>query len=130
MPTDVNAVVISNLHLSDDYNVRTLAAPAIGEGTAPGQFVMVKAGAMIDSILRRPFSVFEVLRDRQRVTGISILNKRAGVGTALLYEVRPGDRRPRGQSLDHRHRPGPHRPPGDGAHGRGAGRPAGTLVDL
>jgi dihydroorotate dehydrogenase electron transfer subunit len=90
MPIDVNAAVISNVRLSDDYNVLSLAAPAIGEQTRPGQFVMVKAGAMIDSILRRPFSVFEVLRDRGRVTGISLLNKRAGRNTRALYALEPG----------------------------------------
>lgn len=90
MPIDVNAAVISNVRLSGDYNVLSLAAPEIGESTSPGQFVMVKAGAMIDSILRRPFSVFEVLRDRGRVTGISILNKRAGRNTRALYALDAG----------------------------------------
>jgi dihydroorotate dehydrogenase electron transfer subunit len=89
---DVNAVVLRNTRLSNDYNVVTFAAPEIGELTQPGQFVMVKAGAMIDSILRRPFSVFEVIRERGRVTAISILNKRAGRNTRALYALAAGDR--------------------------------------
>jgi dihydroorotate dehydrogenase electron transfer subunit len=92
MPVDVNAEVVSNARLSDDYNVLTLAAPAIGELTRPGQFVMVKAGAMMDSLLRRPFSVFEVVRDGERVAAISILNKRAGRNTRALYAAERGDR--------------------------------------
>ncbi len=92
MPIDVSAAVISNRRLSEDYNVLSLAAPEIGEHTRPGQFVMVKAGPMIDSILRRPFSVFEVLRDHGRVTGISILNKRAGRNTRALYALEVGAR--------------------------------------
>jgi dihydroorotate dehydrogenase electron transfer subunit len=92
MPVDVAAEVISNERLSEDYNVLRLAAPEIGARTQPGQFVMVKAGAMIESILRRPFSVFEVLRDGGRVTGISILNKRAGRNTRALYAAEPGTR--------------------------------------
>ena len=92
MPVDVLAEVISNVRLSEDYNVLTMAAPAIGEQTRPGQFVMVKAGPMIDSILRRPFSVFEVVRDNGRVAGISILNKRAGRNTRALYALEPGAR--------------------------------------
>lgn len=92
MPVDVHAEVVSNVRLSDDYNVLTLAAPEIGEQTAPGQFVMVKAGAMIDSILRRPFSVFEVTREGGRVTGISLLNKRAGQNTRALYALEAGAR--------------------------------------
>jgi dihydroorotate dehydrogenase electron transfer subunit len=92
MPVDVSAEVISNVRLSEDYNVLSMAAPEIGEQTQPGQFVMVKAGPMIDSLLRRPFSVFEVLRRDGRVTGISILNKRAGRNTRALYDLEPGAR--------------------------------------
>ena len=90
MPIDVEATVIRNLRLSDDYNVLTLAAPAIGEETQPGQFVMVKADLPADSILRRPFSVFEVIRENQRVSAISIFNKRAGRNTRALYALETG----------------------------------------
>ena len=92
MPLDVDAAVISNVRLSEDYNVLTLAAPAIGEQTQPGQFVMVKADVPADSILRRPFSVFEVIRENERVVGISIFNKRAGQNTRALYALEPGTR--------------------------------------
>ena len=92
-PVDVAAEVTSNQPLSADYNVLTLAAPAIAAAAAPGQFVMVKAGLGHDPLLRRPFSVFEVLRDaRGEPTGISILNKRIGVSTARLYAAQPGQR--------------------------------------
>lgn len=92
MPIDVSAVVISNRRLSADYNVLTFAAPEIGEQTRPGQFVMVKSAPMIESILRRPFSIFEVIREGGRVTAISILNKRAGRNTRALYDAEPGSR--------------------------------------
>ena len=43
-------------------------------------------------MLRRPFSVFEVLRDDLgTVRAISILNKRAGRTTGLLYDLEAGD---------------------------------------
>ena len=92
MPVDVSAEVISNVRLSEDYNVLRMAAPEIGEQTQPGQFVMVKAAPMVDSLLRRPFSVFEVLRENGRIVGISILNKRAGRNTRALYALEPGSR--------------------------------------
>jgi dihydroorotate dehydrogenase electron transfer subunit len=92
MPLDVDAVVIRNVRLSADYNVLTLAAPEIGARTQPGQFVMVKAGVMPDSILRRPFSVFEVIRDGDGVSAISIFNKRAGKNTRALYALEAGAR--------------------------------------
>jgi dihydroorotate dehydrogenase electron transfer subunit len=93
MPLDIAAEVIGNDRLSSDYNVVRLSAPAIAAAAAPGQFVMVKAGRRHDPLLRRPFSVFEVLRDTEGTPqGISLLNKRIGVSTALLYDVRTGQR--------------------------------------
>jgi dihydroorotate dehydrogenase electron transfer subunit len=93
MVSDVSAEVIGNTRLSTDYNVLALAAPEIASRTRPGQFVMVKPAAGFDPLLRRPFSVFEIVRDRAgAVLGLSLLNKRVGVGTALLYDAKPGDR--------------------------------------
>lgn len=92
-PVDVDATVISNVRLSRDYSVLTLAAPEVGARTRPGQFVMVKPVGVTDPLLRRPFSVFEVLRDPSgQVTAISIFNKVAGRSTRRLYEAEPGDR--------------------------------------
>jgi dihydroorotate dehydrogenase electron transfer subunit len=92
MPVDVFAEVIANAHLSDDYSVLALVAPEIASRAAPGQFVMIKPSAGIEPLLRRPFSIFEILRDAAGTpTGLSILNKRVGVGTALLYSARPGE---------------------------------------
>jgi dihydroorotate dehydrogenase electron transfer subunit len=91
MLVDVSAEVMANTRLSASYNVITLAAPEIAGAMSPGQFVMVKPAAGLDPLLRRPFSIFEVLRERTgRITGLSLLNKRVGVGTALLYDARPG----------------------------------------
>jgi dihydroorotate dehydrogenase electron transfer subunit len=93
MPVDVDAAVISNTRLSDDYNVVALEAPAVASRARPGQFVMVKPSRGSDPLLRRPFSIFEILRDdRGDATGVSLLNKRIGAGTALLYNTPPGTR--------------------------------------
>ena len=93
MPVDVSAEVVANRPLSDDYNVVALSAPEIAATAAPGQFVMVKASGSFDPLLRRPFSVFEILRDAQGAPfGLSILSKRIGPSTRLLYDARPGQR--------------------------------------
>jgi dihydroorotate dehydrogenase electron transfer subunit len=92
VPLDVVAEVISNVHLSSDYNVLALAAPAIAERSLPGQFVMVKADDRLEPLLRRPFSVFEVLYQRGQIVGLSLLSKRIGPSTTLIYDARPGDR--------------------------------------
>lgn len=92
MPVDVDAVVLSNTQLSHDYNTVILAAPQLAAQARPGQFVMVKATTGDHPLLRRPFSVFEILRDDTgRPTGFSVLNKRVGVTTRALYAVRAGD---------------------------------------
>ncbi|HEU4939345.1 MAG TPA: dihydroorotate dehydrogenase electron transfer subunit [Vicinamibacterales bacterium] len=91
MPIDIDAEIISNTRLSHDYSVLGLAAPEIASLAEPGQFVMIKPTAGVDPLLRRPFSIFEILRDSGGTpAGISLLNKRIGAGTSLLYEAPPG----------------------------------------
>src|SRR5215472_17608888 len=92
MVIDVSAEVIANTRLSSSYNVIGLAAPEIARQAQPGQFVMIKPTQGLDPILRRPFSIFEILRRNDEVIGLSLLNKRVGVGTTVLYDARPGDR--------------------------------------
>src|SRR5687768_17415474 len=93
MPVDVPAAVISNERQTSEYNVLSLAAPEVAAHAAPGQFVMVKTAPGLDPLLRRPFSIFEILRDSAGTpSGVSLLNKRVGVGTSLLYKAQPGDR--------------------------------------
>jgi dihydroorotate dehydrogenase electron transfer subunit len=93
MPLDVSAEVIANTRLSTDYSVLALAAPQIASSVLPGQFVMVKAAAGHDPLLRRPFSVFEILHNEAGdAIGISLLNKRIGVSTGLIYQASLGDR--------------------------------------
>src|SRR5262245_39854400 len=85
---DIDAAVLENRRLSEHYSVLVLEAPAIAAATEPGQFVMLKPTRSTDPLLRRPFSVFEVIRNGDGTpSAISILNKRTGAGTALLYDV-------------------------------------------
>ena len=99
MPVDIDAAVIANRRLSADYNVLSLTAPEIAAAAQPGQFVMIKpSGGPLFSgapLLRRPFSIFEILRDGTGAPlGVSIFNKRIGVGTTLLSRVEAGTRLP------------------------------------
>jgi len=91
MPLDVEAKVLRNTRLSPDYNVITLAAPEIAAATKPGQFVMVKSSRGNDPLLRRPFSVFEIIRSSAGIEGISLLSKRIGVTTRMLFDAVAGD---------------------------------------
>lgn len=92
MPFDVDALVIENRRLSPDYNVLCLEAPEIAASVQPGQFVMVKPDRGIDPLLRRPFSVFEILRDGPSAVGVSILSKRVGTTTAQIFGAEAGQR--------------------------------------
>jgi dihydroorotate dehydrogenase electron transfer subunit len=98
MPVDIEARVIANTRLSPDYNVIALAAPAIAASLSAGQFVMVKPGRAHDPLLRRPFSVFQILRDESASSrpdappvGLTLLSKRVGITTTMLYDAVAGD---------------------------------------
>jgi dihydroorotate dehydrogenase electron transfer subunit len=92
-PVDVQAQVIRNTHLSADCSVLVLSAPAIAAAALPGQFVMIRTAPGTDPLLRRPFSVFEVLGDPgPGPSAISVLCKRVGPGTARLYDAMAGER--------------------------------------
>ena len=92
-PVDVDARIAANHRLSNAYNILEIEAPAIARQTRPGQFVMVKRALGREPLLRRPFSVFEILRDAQgAVTGFSLLSKQVGAVTRELFEVEPGER--------------------------------------
>jgi dihydroorotate dehydrogenase electron transfer subunit len=97
MPVDIDAAVIANRRLSADYNVLAFDAPEIAATARPGQFVMIKTSGEYSTapLLRRPFSIFEILRDANgRPRGVSIFNKRIGVGSAMLSRVEPGTHLP------------------------------------
>jgi dihydroorotate dehydrogenase electron transfer subunit len=93
MPVDVSAPVRFNRRLSPSYNVVALDAPEVARAARPGQFVMLKPAAGLEPLLRRPFSIFEILRDDAgRPTGLTVLSKKVGISTAQLYDVQPGAR--------------------------------------
>lgn len=92
-PVDVDARIAANHRLSDAYNILELEAPEIARQTRPGQFVMVKRALGSEPLLRRPFSVFEVLRGTGgAATGLSLLSKQVGAVTRDLYRAEPGER--------------------------------------
>jgi dihydroorotate dehydrogenase electron transfer subunit len=91
MPVDVDAEVLFSTRLSDDYAVIGFRAPAIAGAIRPGQFVMIRTARGDVPLLRRPYSVFDRLRDADgRPVGFSIFNKRVGTGSRLLSEATPG----------------------------------------
>jgi len=80
------ATVIRRERLSAD-NVRlTFNCPAIAAAACPGQFVMIRAGAGNDPLLRRPFSIHQT-DDEGR---LQVYFKIVGRGTEMLAAVGEG----------------------------------------
>jgi dihydroorotate dehydrogenase electron transfer subunit len=93
VPIDVTAPVLCNTRLSSDYNVLVLEAPAIAATVHSGQFVMVRTSTGSDPLLRRPFSVFEILRHPDGTPyALSLLIKRVGPGSTRLCDAAAGER--------------------------------------
>jgi dihydroorotate dehydrogenase electron transfer subunit len=85
----LSAQVAANAPAGRRYLRMALAAPEIAARAEPGQFVNLRVTRGLDPLLGRPFSV--LFADRGAGT-VEILYKPAGRGTAMLAEVRPGER--------------------------------------
>ena len=57
----------------------------------PGQFLMVRLEGQQSPLLRRPFSIHQVIVENGRITGFEILYKVVGEGTGLLAKAGQGD---------------------------------------
>lgn len=73
------------------YYVMELRCPELAATIGIGQFVNVRVRGEYNPLLRRPFSVFDVLRNRQgEPEGISLLYHTVGVGTGLMARMQVG----------------------------------------
>src|SRR6185436_16342068 len=80
------APVVFNRHLTGDYWLIELDAPGIAQRLAPGQFVNIRIEGSLVPYLRRPFSVYRVSNDRQR---LQVAYKLQGEGTRLMKSTMP-----------------------------------------
>ncbi len=83
-----DGTIIWNRSAGDSVLEMGLSLPDAFARANPGQFLMIKASAAGDPLLRRPFSIHRI--DRQGA--VSILYRTKGAGTKLLSALRPGDR--------------------------------------
>jgi dihydroorotate dehydrogenase electron transfer subunit len=61
------------------------------QGALPGQFVMLRLAGQSSPLLRRPFSIHDVIMEGADVSGFDILYKIVGKGTEALSRSRTGD---------------------------------------
>jgi dihydroorotate dehydrogenase electron transfer subunit len=80
------ARVVKHEQFSGDYRLLTLEAPVISALVEPGQFVHVRVPRLEQSVLRRPFSVYQAASGR-----LGILYKQVGKGTEALARVVAGE---------------------------------------
>lgn len=83
----LSATVTASAQVTVDIIRLALRAPAISQAATPGQFVMVRSGAGLDPLLRRPFSISRVNDD----TTLELLVKVIGKGTQGLAALKVGD---------------------------------------
>ena len=56
----------------------------------PGQFIMLRVADSMDPLLRRPFSIHRLIKDKGRAVGIELLYKIVGEGTRRLSRTNTG----------------------------------------
>ena len=77
--------VISNRAVAPGYY--RMAINWVPPRFQPGQFVMLRVSACYDPLLRRPFGIYNITAD-----GIEILYRLVGKGTAMMSQLKRGDR--------------------------------------
>jgi dihydroorotate dehydrogenase electron transfer subunit len=85
---DQHYEIVFNRKITSGIFLLGFKSPHIASESSPGQFVMVRINEGIDPLLRRPFSIFDVL-DKDT---ICILYKTVGHGTELLSLKKAGER--------------------------------------
>ncbi|MFC1843474.1 dihydroorotate dehydrogenase electron transfer subunit [Thermodesulfobacteriota bacterium] len=83
-----SAEIVSREQVAEDIFRFTVKSPDIASTSWPGQFVMVKTGEGLDPLLRRPFSIHQVLSGGL----VRILFKVIGKGTRALAVMEKGSK--------------------------------------
>ena len=84
--------ILSNREICPGYFRMRIACDPVYQSALPGQFVMVRGLGQASPLLRRPFSIHDLILEGARVTGFDILYKIIGKGTEALSMSRAGDR--------------------------------------
>ncbi|MBN2029745.1 dihydroorotate dehydrogenase electron transfer subunit [bacterium] len=80
--------VIQQIQIDEHIYRLVLQAHEIAQTAYPGQFVHLRIADQLNPLLRRPFSIHRVLRDKGQ---IELLYRVIGRGTSLMKQTKPGD---------------------------------------
>ena len=83
--------ILSNREICPGYYRMRIACGQVYQDALPGQFVMVRLMGQASPLLRRPFSIHDLILEDNRVTSFDILYKVIGAGTEALSMSRTGD---------------------------------------
>jgi dihydroorotate dehydrogenase electron transfer subunit len=83
--------ILSNREICPGYYRMRIACEQAYQDAVPGQFVMVRPAGQVSPLLRRPFSIHDLIMKGNRVTGFDILYKIIGAGTGALSKSSAGD---------------------------------------
>ncbi len=85
------ANVLWNEKLSTVYYKIGLTCSTHYASAKPGQFIMLRFSGQTDPLLRRPFSIHNLVIENGKTRGIELLYKVVGSATAALAQQKPGD---------------------------------------
>lgn len=88
MPENVDAPLVERRPLDGAYVLLTFRHAAVARQAQAGQFVMIKASTSPEPLLRRPFSIMTVDRERETFT---LFLKAVGMGSRALADLEPGE---------------------------------------
>lgn len=77
---------ITQVYRDGSFLKLTFSAPELAREAKPGQFLNVRVSETLDPLLRRPFSIHDVVGDE-----MSVLISLRGKGTEILSEKKVGD---------------------------------------
>jgi dihydroorotate dehydrogenase electron transfer subunit len=83
--------ILSNREICPGYFRMRIACDPLYQDAMPGQFVMVRGVGQTSPLLRRPFSIHDLIIEGERVTAFDILYKIIGKGTEALSRSGAGD---------------------------------------
>jgi len=86
-----NVHVLWNKKVTDScFRIGFTCNPDYSEAR-PGQFVMLRVLDQSTPLLRRPFSIFSLIKEEGRIIGIEVMVKVVGQGTEILSACKKGD---------------------------------------
>jgi len=82
--------VLKNSQISTGHFLLSVKLPDAFQTPVPGQFVMVREKGRMDTLLGRPFSIYDIEQGKGAVI-VEILYKVVGKGTTFLSMLKKGD---------------------------------------